>query len=143
MSEADALELAVLARLGLTADGPATREPGEGLLDALAREARLTRAQVLAARSWLQRHVAPCACGRRWLRDSRCPACDAQVEGAAPAAAARAPLGPGQRVGALELVEELGRGAAGVVYRARHTDFGREVALKVVQVDGDPRRRRR
>ncbi|MBI3725671.1 serine/threonine protein kinase, partial [bacterium] len=39
---------------------------------------------------------------------------------------------PGQRIGPYEIVRSLGKGAMGTVVVARHTDLGREVALKVL-----------
>jgi serine/threonine-protein kinase len=49
---------------------------------------------------------------------------------------------PPQRIGPYELHEELGRGAMGVVFRARHVTLGREVALKRIAGAGatDPKR---
>lgn len=44
------------------------------------------------------------------------------------------------RIGRFELVEVLGHGSMGSVYRARDTDAGREVALKVTKLQDNPSR---
>ncbi|HZU99021.1 MAG TPA: serine/threonine protein kinase, partial [Planctomycetota bacterium] len=50
---------------------------------------------------------------------------------------ARGPSPP-PRFGAYEILEELGRGAMGVVYKARHGPTGAIRALKVVAGNPDP-----
>ena len=48
------------------------------------------------------------------------------------------PLAASTRLGRYEIVDLLGSGAMGEVYRARDPQLGREVAIKVIQTEGTP-----
>lgn len=46
---------------------------------------------------------------------------------------------PGTRLGPYEIVEPIGTGGMGEVYRARHVKLGRDVAIKVLPAESSPR----
>src|SRR5437763_14333386 len=55
------------------------------------------------------------------------------------------PLMPGQRIGPYEIVELVGAGGMGAVYRAKDSRLARDVAIKILPdtLADDPRRLRR
>jgi len=52
-------------------------------------------------------------------------------------------LAPGARIGSYEVIDRLGAGGMGEVYRARDTRLGRTVAIKVLRAGADPEMLRR
>jgi predicted ATPase len=49
------------------------------------------------------------------------------------------PLPPGKRLGSYDLVERIGAGGMGAVYRAKDSRLDREVAIKILSLDRDSR----
>ncbi len=116
------LELEARRRLGLPLEGP------------------LVPHQDMAVSLYVSRHAVTCSCGARALAadgGAGCPSCGRAVAmPASPAPPRIERLVPGARVGPLELIAVLGKGASGTVWKARHVELDRISALKVVALRG-------
>jgi serine/threonine protein kinase/tetratricopeptide (TPR) repeat protein len=130
------------------------REPGLGLADYVRRfpEYRDDLAQRLRGphvpRRWVPSRLSCPHCHKSLALDANaaeddvtCPSCGgsfrpdvAPPPGAGPAGPGPAPAGP-PRLGQFELLEAIGQGAFGTVYRARDVELDRVVAVKVPRLD--------
>jgi len=79
-----------------------------------------------------------------YTMSQRCPSCDTPLEMTTPRPAIPAPPPTpeevvGRVVGGCRILEIIGRGAFGTVYRAEHTSLKREVAVKMVPISARKR----
>ena len=147
------LELLALARLGLARTLPGALPPGTSVLEALAGRGLLASADVARVKSYLAQNSISCACGEQALPSANdlafsCPVCQRlfyrRSAGVWQPAKATPPPTVGSRIGPLELTKVLGKGAQGIVFLARHVQFQRSSAVKILPsatLDDHKRRR--